>query len=104
MFPELITIGRNTVIGFNTTILCHEYLVEEYRLGKVEIGDHVMIGANSTILPGVKIGDGAVVSAGTLVNRDVPAGCFAGGNPMRIIYTKEEMEERRARDSFLNGE
>ncbi|MEC2008393.1 heptaprenylglyceryl phosphate O-acetyltransferase, partial [Bacillus subtilis] len=47
-----------------------------------------------TILPGVKIGDGAVVSAGTLVHKDVPAGAFVGGNPMRIIYTKEEMQER----------
>ncbi len=101
MFPELISVGNNTIIGFNTTILCHEYLVEEYRLGKVEIGDNVMIGANSTILPGVKIGDGAVVSAGTLVHRDVPPGAFAGGNPMRIIYTKEEMEQRRANDPFL---
>ncbi|BAI87122.1 2,3,4,5-tetrahydropyridine-2,6-dicarboxylate N-acetyltransferase [Bacillus subtilis] len=53
-----------------------------------------MIGANTTILPGVKIGDGAVVSAGTLVHKDVPAGAFVGGNPMRIIYTKEEMQER----------
>ncbi|WLR50525.1 acyltransferase [Bacillus tianshenii] len=97
MFPELITVGRNSVVGYNTTILAHEYLIEEYRLGKVEIGDEVMIGANSTILPGVKIGDGAVVSAATLVHRDVPAGALAGGNPMRIIYTKEEREARESK-------
>ena len=53
-----------------------------------------MIGANVTILPGVKIGDGATVSAGTLVHRDVPSGAFVGGNPMRIIYTKEQMTAR----------
>ncbi|AZB44446.1 acyltransferase [Bacillus sp. FJAT-42376] len=94
MFPEKIKVGRNTVIGYNTTILAHEYLIKEYRLGDVIIGDEVMIGANSTILPGVTIGDGAIVSAGTLVHKDVPAGAFAGGNPMRIIYTKEEMEKR----------
>ncbi|KOO37157.1 acyltransferase [Priestia koreensis] len=92
MFPEKISVGRNTVIGYNTTILAHEYLVREYRLGDVEIGDEVMIGANSTILPGVKIGSGAIVSAGTLVHKDVPEGCFVGGNPMRLIYTKEELE------------
>jgi acetyltransferase-like isoleucine patch superfamily enzyme len=53
-----------------------------------------MIGANTTVLPGVTIGDGAIVSAGTLVHKDIPGGAFVGGNPMRIIYTKEEMATR----------
>jgi acetyltransferase-like isoleucine patch superfamily enzyme len=85
MFPELIKIGRNCVIGYNTTILAHEYLVEEYRLGEVRIEDDVLIGANSTILPGVTIGKGAIVAAGTVVHKDVPAGAFVGGNPMQLI-------------------
>ncbi|MCA0971633.1 acyltransferase [Halobacillus litoralis] len=101
MFPERIQVGRNTVIGYNTTILAHEYLINEYRLGDVIIGDEVMIGANTTILPGITIGDGAVVSAGTLVHKDVPPGVFAGGNPMRIIYTKEEMEKRMSKEEKL---
>lgn len=95
MYPEKISVGKNTVIGYNTTILAHEYLIKEYRLGQVEIGNEVMIGANTTILPGIKIGDHAIVSAGTLIHKDVPEGVFVGGNPMRIIYTKEEMNERR---------
>ncbi|RKQ35554.1 acyltransferase [Oceanobacillus halophilus] len=94
MYPEKITVGKNSIIGYNTTILAHEYLIEEYRLGDVKIGDEVMIGANSTILPGVSIGNRAIVSAGTLVHKDVPAGALVGGNPMQIIYTKEEMEQR----------
>ncbi|WP_462411018.1 acyltransferase [Neobacillus sp. Marseille-QA0830] len=98
MFPEKISVGKNTVIGYNTTILAHEYLIREYRLGEVKIGSEVMIGANSTILPGVTIGDGAFVSAGTLVHKDVPAGAFVGGNPMRVIYTKEQLAERWADD------
>ncbi|MBP2240307.1 acetyltransferase-like isoleucine patch superfamily enzyme [Cytobacillus eiseniae] len=98
MFPEKISVGRNTVIGYNTTILAHEYLIKEYRLGPVDIGSEVMIGANSTILPGITIGDGAIVSAGTLIHKDVPAGAFVGGNPMRVIYTKEEMAARSAND------
>src|SRR5690625_5722882 len=95
MFPEKITIGSNSIIGYNTTILAHEYLIKEYRIGDVIIGDEVMIGANTTILPGISIGNHAVVSAGTLVHKDVPAGAFVGGNPMRVIYTKEEMEDRK---------
>lgn len=94
MYPEKISVGENTVIGYNTTILTHEYLIKEYRLGEVHVGSNVMIGANTTILPGVSIGDGAVVSAGSLVHRDVPAGAFVGGNPAKVIYTKEEMEQR----------
>ncbi|MGM7723642.1 acyltransferase [Metabacillus sp. Hm71] len=99
MFPEKITVGNNSVIGYNTTILAHEYLIREYRLGDVVIGDEVLIGANSTILPGVIIGDGAIVSAGTLVHKDVPAGAFVGGNPMTVIYTKEELAKREGQEA-----
>lgn len=94
MFPEKITVGNNSIIGYNTTILAHEYLIEEYRIGEVIIGDNVLIGANTTILPGVTIGDNAIVSAASLVHKDVPSGAFVGGNPMKIIYTKEEMDAR----------
>ncbi len=84
-FPEEISIGSNTIIGYNTTILGHEYLLNEWRRGPVVIGDHVTIGANCTILPGVVIGDGAVISAMSLVNRDVPPGAYVGGVPIRPL-------------------
>ena len=99
MFPERISVGDNTIIGYNTTILAHEYLIDEYRIGEVNIGSNVLIGANSTILPGVTIGDGAIVSAASLVHKDVPPGAFVGGNPMQLIYTKEEMEARKKNES-----
>lgn len=81
---------ENTVIGYNTTILAHEYLIKEYRLGEVIIGENVMIGANTTILPGVTIGDGATVAAGSVVHKDVAAGSFVGGNPLRDLRKQEE--------------
>nr|WP_216633902.1 acyltransferase [Paenibacillus alvei] len=92
-FPERIEIGDNTIIGYNSTILAHEYLTHEYRLGTVRIGSHVMIGANSTILPGVTIGDHAVVAAGTVVYKDVLPGQMVGGNPMRVIRDTALMTE-----------
>jgi acetyltransferase-like isoleucine patch superfamily enzyme len=84
MFPELIEIGDNSIVGYNTTILAHEYLIKEYRLGKVIIGNNVMIGANSLILPGVEIGDNSIVAAGAVVHKSVPSNCFARGNPLII--------------------
>lgn len=89
-FPEKITVGDNSIIGYNTTILTHEYLIGEYRLGRVHIGSSVMIGANTTILPGITIGDGAVVAAGSVVHKDVPPGAFVGGNPIQEIQGRQE--------------
>ena len=82
-FPERIEIGDDSIIGFNTTLLCHEFLAGEYRVGDIRIGRRVTIGANCTILPGVDIADGAVVSAHSLVNGDVSG--FVGGVPARPL-------------------
>lgn len=86
-WPELIEVGDNTIIGYGTTLLGHEFLTRELRRGKVVIGKNVVIGANCTILPGVTIADGAVVSAGSLVNRDVEG--FVGGVPARSLKKGE---------------
>jgi len=84
-YPELITLERNCVIGYNATILCHEFLVDEFRRGKVGVGESALVGANSTVLPGVKIGRKAVVSAMSLVNRDVKENEFVGGVPIKTL-------------------
>lgn len=102
MFPERITVGEDSVIGYNTTLLTHEYLIDEYRLGDIKIGNQVMIGANCTVLPGVSIGDRATVAAGTVVTKDVEPGSFVGGNPMQVIYTKEEMAQRAKQKQATN--
>ncbi len=86
-FPELIEIGDNSIIGFNSTILCHEFLIDEYRIGRVVIGKNVTIGANTTILPGVVIADHSIVSAHSLVNSDVSG--LVGGVPARSLRTEE---------------
>jgi acetyltransferase-like isoleucine patch superfamily enzyme len=84
-FPQDITLGDDCVIGYNSVLLCHEFTRREWRRGPVWIGRDVTIGANTTVLPGVIIGDGAVVSAMSLVNRDVPPGAFVGGVPIRML-------------------
>jgi acetyltransferase-like isoleucine patch superfamily enzyme len=95
-FPERIRIGENSIVGYNTTILAHEYLINEYRLGDVVIGSGVMIGANTTILPGVTIGDNAIVGAGSVVHRSVEAGTFVAGNPLRVIKGMDASPEAAA--------
>ncbi|MFZ5632825.1 MAG: acyltransferase [Bacillota bacterium] len=102
-FPQLITIGDNSVIGYNSTILCHEFLIHEYRTGEVVIGRDVMIGANSTILPGVCIGDGAVVGAGALVNRDVPPGVMVAGVPARVVDGMDQQYDAKKVVSLQQG-
>ncbi len=93
-FPQEVTLGDNCIIGYNSTILCHEFTRHEWRRGLVWIGRDVTIGANTTILPGVVIGDGATVSAMSLVNRDVPPGAFVGGVPVRRLRTREAEDSR----------
>jgi acetyltransferase-like isoleucine patch superfamily enzyme len=84
-WPENIEIGDNSVIGYGATILGHEFLVDEWRTGRVRIGRDCVIGALSLVMPGVSVGDGSVVAAYSLVNKDVPPGVMAGGVPARVL-------------------
>lgn len=53
--------------------------------GDTVVGNDVWIGQNVTVMPGIHIGDGAVIAANSVVAKDIPAYCIAGGNPCRII-------------------
>lgn len=84
-FPHMITIEEDAIVGYRTTILCHEYAADFYRVGPVVIQRRATIGANTTLLPGVVVGEGATVSAMSLVNRDIPPGEMWGGVPVKRI-------------------
>ena len=56
----------------------------------VTIGHNVWIGGRSVILPGVTIGDGAIIAAGSVVTKDVPANTIYGGNPAKLIRTIDQ--------------
>lgn len=86
---ERVTIGDNTRIGDLATVYdtdVHE--VEEgrpVRVAPVTIGRNVWIGRNAVVLPGVTIGDHAVVGASAVVTGDVPARTVVVGNPARVV-------------------
>jgi maltose O-acetyltransferase len=84
-WPERITVGDDAIIGYDATLLCHEFLHEEYRLGDVVVEDEAMIGAGAILLPGVTVGEGARVAANSLVAEDVPAGATVAGVPAEIV-------------------
>jgi acetyltransferase-like isoleucine patch superfamily enzyme len=91
---ERIIIGKGVKISNNVIIRdndAHEIMDEKYVSVKpIEIGNHVWVGTNVTILKGVKIGDGVIIGANSLVNKDIPAKCLAAGVPAKVI--KENIE------------
>jgi acetyltransferase-like isoleucine patch superfamily enzyme len=78
--PENVTIGDNCIIGLRTSIISHFYTGPRRPVGngKVVIESNVFIGPHCVILPNVTIGEGAVIRAGTVVSRNVPAHAFWG--------------------------
>lgn len=98
LLPWLITVGDNVCISANVKILAHdtstEYRNGHTRIGIVEIGDNVYIGYGATILCNVRIGSDAVIGAGSVVTKDVPAGTVYAGNPARYICSIEEFREK----------
>lgn len=62
--------------------------------GKVTIEDNCYIGAGSQIMPGVTVGAGSLVAAGSIVTKSVPTGHVVGGNPAKVICTTKDYIER----------
>jgi len=90
-FPELISIGDNVVIGQEVFIACHEFNVTEFRYGPITIGKNVLIGARAFLLPGVSIGDNAIIPANTTIYKSVPKNNIAFGSPLQFKdFTKKK--------------
>lgn len=93
-----IEIGDGALIGHNVVLatINHDLNPKEGRknhYAPIKIGAHVWIGSNATILPGVTLGDYAVVAAGAVVTRDVPAMTVVGGVPAKVLKVVTEEEE-----------
>lgn len=98
----LVQIGDNVVIGPHVQIYTGQYPFNEIeRMRGMEyakpviIHHNVWIGGNTTILPGVKINQGAIIGSGSVVTEDIPPYVIAAGNPCRVIrsITKEDVKK-----------
>ena len=97
-----VNIGKNAFIAPGVCIACSGHAIDKTQRSKgvgtskpITIEDDVWIGANSTICAGVTIGQGSVIAAGSVVNKDIPKGAIAGGVPCKVIrnITKDDIIE-----------
>ena len=93
-FLERADIGNDVFIGPNVVFTDDPHpICPRYQDCKraATIGDFARIGANSTLLPGVKIGKNVLIGAGSVVTQDIPDGMVAAGNPARLIKRIDEL-------------
>lgn len=94
--PTYTTIGSYVFIGPNATLTNDKYPLRQrdaLHLAGPIIEDHATIGANATLLPGVRIGEGSMVAAGAIVTHDVPPWTLAIGAPARIMPLPERLRQ-----------
>lgn len=93
-----IEIGNNVNIGAECLIIDTDFHstswedradrsqdVQNAKSAPIKIGDYVFIGARCIILKGVKIGEKTIIMAGSVVTKDIPSNCIAGGNPCQVL-------------------
>ena len=93
-----VTIGARTLIGYRAQIISANHHIPPghgrifgagHDRARVVIGEDAWIGAAAVVLPGVTIGDGAVVAAGSVVTADVPSFVIVGGVPARVLRERD---------------
>lgn len=88
-----VYIGKNTKFSFENMVITSEHdrdNFETVRARPIHIGKNVWITSRCIILPGVSIGDNSVIGAGSVVTKDIPANCFAAGNPAKPLKYYEK--------------
>jgi dTDP-4-amino-4,6-dideoxy-D-glucose acyltransferase len=102
--------ARTTVFSssddYRASALCTPLVPDEYRKlfhGKVVIGDHVMIGTNSILLPGTTVGECTTVAAFAVMRGQYEAGKVYGGNPLRVLRERDIDEMRRMEREFMGS-
>ena len=100
-----VTIGSNVLIGDHVDLLTGGHDVDDPRFkgkgGPITIGDHAWLPRRVIVLPGVSIGDRAVVGTGSVVTRSVPDNGIAVGNPARVVRTRAQVDYEYVPSRFV---
>jgi len=92
LFPDLLEIGDDVIIGVGAKIAFHECTAATFTVGRVRIGKGAVIGGFALLVCGVEVGPGATVGGGSVVRRSVPPGATVIGNPARILRRRADGE------------
>ena len=109
-YADMIYIGDYAHVTSGCRLLCHQrnlkgYCIGDnaaslgYRTGEIHIGKGVMVGMETIIMPGVTIGDGAIIGAGSIVTKDIPAWTIATGRPARVVKEIPKRETEKIEQS-----
>jgi len=97
-----ISIGDDVTIAPGAHIIAHDASTKMHlgytRIGKVDIGNRVFIGAAAIVLPGVSIGNDVVIGAGSVVSQDIPDNVIACGSPARALGATDEWIDQKKRE------
>ena len=106
----LIEIGDNVTMAPRVHVLCHDASTKNTlgytKIGRVNIGDNVFVGADTVILPGVTIGNNVIIGANSTVTHDIPDNTVAAGSPAKVICSFEDYikkEKIRMEESACYG-
>lgn len=90
----LISVGNDVTFAPRVHVLAHDASTKKHlgytKIGLVEIGDNVFIGAGAIILPNTKIGNNCIIGAGSIVSCNIPDNSVAVGNPAKVICSVEQ--------------
>jgi len=92
--PPKVYIGDNVFIG-PRAVFTNDRYPPSRRLIETIVEDDVVIGANSVIIAGIRIGKRSVVGAGSVVTKDVPSNVVVAGNPAKVLMSREEYERKK---------
>ncbi|MDT7888754.1 MAG: DapH/DapD/GlmU-related protein [Desulfurococcales archaeon] len=99
--PPKVSIEDNVFIGPRAVFTNDKYPPSR-RLVRTSVGEGAVIGANSTIIAGIRIGRRSVVAAGSVVTKDVPDEVVVVGNPARVVMSRDEYEDKKRRYELLD--
>ncbi len=97
-----VTFGDNVFIAPNCVFSTAGHAIDSEQRAKgleiarpITVGNNVWIGANVSVLPGVTIGSSSIIGAGSVVNKDIPEGVIAAGNPCKVIRKITEEDKKK---------